>query len=244
MKLDPGFPDHWKTRQLYNTLGAEAVMALLRLWGRAQISREWQHLELTPKKLKAICGFPGDERELWDALTDRDCPWLDQNESGSFSIHGFEEHQAQVIALWKNGKKGGRPPKSKKENPLNLPHPHPLPLTPHDSHSVSSLKPNGNQMVLSNEAEQNHSAENSPVMIRIGKFFNRRPNTRWSPAERKSLKKLTPIDSEDIELLERYYLEEIPLSDDYRRRDLETLLNNWTKELDRARSHSATPAIR
>ena len=107
MKVDPGFPNHWKTRQLYNTLGAEAILALLCLWGRAQISREWQRLELTPKKLKAICAFPGDERELWDALTDRDCPWIDQDEAGTFSIHGFEEHQAQVIALWKNGQKGG-----------------------------------------------------------------------------------------------------------------------------------------
>jgi hypothetical protein len=238
MKLDPGFPDHWKTRQLYNTLGAEAVLALLRLWGRAQISREWQHLELTPKKLKAICAFPGDEGELWNALTDRDCPWIDQDEAGTFSIHGFEQHQAQVIALWKNGQKGGRPAKSKKENPLTHP------LTPHDFHPVESFKPNGNQMVLLNEAENNHSAENTLLMIRLGKFFNRRPTTRWSPAEQKSLKKLAPIDPEDIELLERYYLEQIAQDDDYRRRDLETLLNNWTKEIDRATSHFATPAIR
>lgn len=87
-------------------------------------------------------------------------------------------------------------------------------------------------------------AGNSPLMIHLGKFFNRRATTRWSAAERKALKKLTPIDAEDIELLERYYLEEIPQGDDYRRRDLETLLNNWTKEIDRATSHFATPAIR
>jgi hypothetical protein len=239
MKLDPGFPDHWKTRQLYNTVGAEAVLALLRLWGRAQISREWQHLELTPKKLKAICGFPGDEQELWEALTDRECPWLDQDEAGTFSIHGFEEHQAQVIALWKNGAKGGRPSK-KATPPLTLP----LPLTPHDSDAVSSFKPNGNQMVLLNDAETNHGGDNTPLMIRLGRFFNRRPTTRWSPSERKALKKLIPIDTEDLELLERYYLEVIPQVEDYRRRDLETLLNNWTKEIDRATSHFAAPAIR
>ena len=55
---------------------------------------------------------------------------------------------------------------------------------------------------------------------------------------------LIPIDAEDLELLERYYLEEIAQAEDYRRRDLETLLNNWTKEIDRATSHFATPAIR
>lgn len=85
-------------------------------------------------------------------------------------------------------------------------------------------------------------ADNSPLMIRIGQFFNRRPTTRWNPKERKAIKSIGPIDPEDLALLERYYLEPIPKDEDYRRRDLETLLNNWTKEIDRARSHFAALA--
>lgn len=111
--------------------------------------------------------------------------------------------------------------------------------------SPSSSKPPNPQGGFSLSPEvPTGEADNTPLMIRIGRFFNRRPTTRWSPSERKALKKLIPIDAEDLELLERYYLEEIDPDDDYRRRDLETLLNNWTKEIDRATSHFATPAIR
>lgn len=149
MKIDPGFPDHWKTRMLYNALGAEAVLALLRLWGSAQISREWQGLDLSPKKLKAICGFPGCDQKLWDAFTDCEFPWLDQSPDGTYSIHGFEEHQAQVIALWKNGHKGGRPPKPK--SIPSLPPSPTHPLTPHGSHAVESEKPNGFRLVSNQE---------------------------------------------------------------------------------------------
>lgn len=115
--------------------------------------------------------------------------------------------------------------------------------TLHSSPS-SSIPPNPQGGFSLSPEVPTGEADNSPLMIRIGRFFNRRPKTRWSPSERKALKKLIPIDAEDLELLERYYLEEIPQEDDYRRRDLETLLNNWTKELDRATSHFATPAIR
>lgn len=119
------------------------------MWGGAQISREWQGLDLSPKKLKAICGFPGCEQKLWDAFTDPDFPWLDRSQDGTFSIHGFEEHQAQVIALWKNGQKGGRPPKPKAKPSLTHPLTHPL--TPHGLHAVESIKPNGFQLVPNDE---------------------------------------------------------------------------------------------
>ncbi len=53
MKIDPGFPNHWKTQMLVSRCGAEAAVGLLRLWGNAQISREWRDLALTPRKLAA-----------------------------------------------------------------------------------------------------------------------------------------------------------------------------------------------
>ena len=70
---------------------------------------------------------------------------------------------------------------------------------------------------------------------RIGKLYNRRESTRWSAKEIEALKKIEEIEEEDFILLEKYYTTDIPNEKDYRRRDLQTLLNNWTGELDRAR---------
>ncbi|MBK1835380.1 hypothetical protein [Roseibacillus ishigakijimensis] len=41
---------------------------------------------------------------------------------------------------------------------------------------------------------------------------------------------------DDLATLEGYYLAKHESGRDYRRRDLQTLLNNWTGELDRARN--------
>jgi hypothetical protein len=40
--------------------------------------------------------------------------------------------------------------------------------------------------------------------------------------------------------MESYYLDEIDQAEDFRRRDLATLLNNWNVELDRARIYQAS----
>lgn len=99
-------------------------------------------------------------------------------------------------------------------------------------------------LVLDGENERKESGrspENSALMIRLGKFFNRRETTRWSEKERKALKSLMPIDPEDVALLERYYGVRIPPDEkDFRRTSLETLLNNWNGELDRANIYFAS----
>jgi hypothetical protein len=80
---------------------------------------------------------------------------------------------------------------------------------------------------------------NSKTMTRIGAFFGRRPSTLWTVAEALALKDANPSPDE-IELVESYYLAEIDKENDYRRRDLQTVLNNWTKECDRARVYQAS----
>ena len=128
MKLDPGFINHWKTELLMERLGSDAVVAILRLWGNAQIRRQFDGLELNPRRLAMETKWKGDAGALFDTLTDPDAPWLDLDPDGTYSIHGFGHHQKQVVALWENGNKGGRPKKEKST------HPHPLalalPLTP------------------------------------------------------------------------------------------------------------------
>ena len=114
MKLDPGFISHWKTERLIADLGAEGVVVVLRMWGNAQIRREFTGLKLTPRRLAMETKWKGDENHLFSVLTDPDAPWLDKDDDGTFSIHGFSEHQHQVVKLWANGAKGGRPRKTPK----------------------------------------------------------------------------------------------------------------------------------
>jgi len=79
---------------------------------------------------------------------------------------------------------------------------------------------------------------NSPTMIRIGRFFGRKGDTLWTVAETAALLSIKPTDNETNEM-EKYYLADIPKDDDYRRHNLDTLLNNWLPELDRAKTYAA-----
>jgi hypothetical protein len=87
--------------------------------------------------------YEGDQTALWDAMTDVDAPWLDAEEGGTWAIHGFAEHNKQIMHLWQAGKRGGRPkspptPPSNTEDTI-----HTLTLTPFANHMVS----NANHMV-------------------------------------------------------------------------------------------------
>jgi hypothetical protein len=73
----------------------------------------------------------------------------------------------------------------------------------------------------------------SENQIRVSNWFHRRPSTKWSGKELKAWS-LVDQSAESLALLESYYCATIA-QDDYRRRDLLTLLNNWTGEMDRAR---------
>lgn len=143
LKLDPGFTSHWKTERLLDRLGGDGVVALLRLWGMAQIRRRWTGLPLTAERLAAETKWKGDPVALWEAFTDPLGPWLDAEEGGTWAIHDFGQHQKQVVSLWENGKRGGRPSKNKKEE---------------DTSSSSSSYPirfsNENHLVLDDEVNK------------------------------------------------------------------------------------------
>jgi len=144
MKLDPGFATHWKTERLIDRCGPAAVVGLLRLWGDCQVRRRYTGLVLAPAKLAAMMRYEGDQTALWDAMTDVEAPWLDAEEGGTWAIHGFAEHNKQIMHLWEAGKRGGRP-KSPPTPPSNNTEDtiHTLTLTPFANHMVS----NANHMV-------------------------------------------------------------------------------------------------
>ena len=76
---------------------------------------------------------------------------------------------------------------------------------------------------------------NTPLMERIGKLFGRGSVTLWTIAEAVALKQANPSPDE-VDLIAGYYSADLdPDQNDYRRRDIGTLLNNWTGEMDRAR---------
>jgi DNA-binding MarR family transcriptional regulator len=77
---------------------------------------------------------------------------------------------------------------------------------------------------------------NSPTMERIGAWFRRGPATLWTVAEAAALLKIRPSAAE-LDGMERYYTAPLDTEKNFRRRDLQTLLNNWSGELDRARAY-------
>jgi hypothetical protein len=77
------------------------------------------------------------------------------------------------------------------------------------------------------------------VKISGWKHFNRRPTTKWSEKELKKLKALFPIDPADIAIVETWYNHPDVEVRKYCRNDIETLLNNFTGERDRAQRKAA-----
>jgi len=97
----------------------------------------------------------------------------------------------------------------------------------------------GNEPVTPSEAEatsnQKHIVAKATLCEfrkRISKIFNRRESTKFSAKEEKMFKSLR-IEEPDLALIERFH--EAPGS--AHRRGLETLLNNWNLEIDRANAH-------
>lgn len=179
MKIVPCFLDHWKTEILIDRLGADGVVAVLRLWFSAQIQRRYSGLELSAKRLAMATKWKGDADELFAVLTDPDAPWLDLEPDGKWTIHGFAEHQHQVVKLWANGQKGGRP-KTKED----------IPTSPSTSPSTSPIcKPNENHMV-SKRSNQDAIAE---------AIYQAYPKKVAPDAARKAIKKaLKKIDGETL----------------------------------------------
>ena len=71
---------------------------------------------------------------------------------------------------------------------------------------------------------------------RIATLFNRRLTTSWSVPEIKAFKACGHITDTELELVEKYYASERAKGDNgFHRRALETFLNNWRGELDKAR---------
>ena len=81
-------------------------------------------------------------------------------------------------------------------------------------------------------------AEEDPQLLRAKAIFRMRPGTPLDRSQARAWRTAQPAAEGTTEpewqLLEAYYSAVIPSRDDIRRRDLATLLNNWSGELTRA----------
>lgn len=202
----------------------------------------------TPELLDELVGMPGLARGM------EQVGWLTIGD-GYLSVPRFEEHNGQSAK--RRAKECDRKASARKadNNPLKerqsgrtreekstdvLPLLIPLAGEVPESGKDRFL-PKGWRTMSRDERKRKRVNANSETMVRIGKFFGRSPDSLWVIAEAVALLELKPPASE-IDLLEKYYWLEIDADKDSRRRSLSTLLNNWSSEVDRAKTYFASTA--
>ena len=87
------------------------------------------------------------------------------------------------------------------------------------------------------EQKRKRVEANSPTMEAVGKIMARKATTLWTVAEAIQLETVNPSPDEIQTLLKHYSLA-LPKGEDYRRQSIETLLNNWNSEQDKARTYA------
>ena len=253
MIVQPDFLDHWKVSALAGRIGRlEAITALLALWAHCQQRRLWR-FEFTDLMLAGICRFTGDATLLKNTLLE--LRLIDSHPEGGYEVHEWAEVNASLVHNWEAGSRGGRP----KKEPLGNPRVNPA-VMPRETLGKPEAKP-----IREEERRADQTREEPPPPIvpqgtwggspwsavevspepghwspsaaqcRVAGWFQRRATTPWSRKEILAWDGLQPVDDDELDVLESYYRTEPQGGRDYRRRDLLTLLCNWTGEVDRAR---------
>lgn len=241
IKMDTELPDKPEVIRMSGLLGMDRfaiVGRLHRLWS-------WWN------KHTADGHAPGVTETFLDELVNRDgfsaalreVDWL-QARSGSLVVPRFDRHngnsaksRVQAAERQKLSRSNRdtchadtvtktRPEKRRVEKSINPP------LPPEGE--MGGVLPERWRNIPKIDRRNHKCLKNSPLMERIGGWFNRRPGTIWPLAEGITLHAIEPH-PEDVDLIESYYLAEIHGELDFRRHDLATLLNNWQGEVDRAR---------
>lgn len=261
MIVQPDFFDHWKTKALIElTKRPDSPLWVLRLWAHCQ-ARKDSRFRLPAIALKAICGVPQEiDADTWFAHL-KSCRFI-EGKPDRWTVHGWDEYNASLLARWSNGRQPKQKrtrsepeaePKQKQrshgdrvdgldgEEGLGESRGKNTPKPPRAARSGSKV---GIDPSVQSEVVRNR-------MLAINALKGRLPSTRWSRKEfdafeSAGLHVMFDTDfSEQIAPLAAYYGAPLPLLQefwraadtgaDFRRRDLQTLLNNWPGEVDRAR---------
>ena len=117
--------------------------------------------------------------------------------------------------------------------------------TPSSSTSTSSsntpMPPEGDGFGLDVETAPAPKAPRQPKTDhgqRIHRIFNRGPRASWSDKELKALSRLEPFDDADFNMVEDYYINS---GNGYLRAEVQTFLNNYQGEVDKARAWESKP---
>lgn len=96
----------------------------------------------------------------------------------------------------------------------------------------NEILPDGWNRISKAEQGRKKVLRNTPIMIRIGKFFGQRESTLWTIADYIALQDVQPSD-EDLDLIESHYSLELE-NNGYRITCIQTLLNQWPKARSKA----------
>lgn len=195
------------------------------------------------RKWLQLCGITKGEATLVSNLYQFDS-------KGNLSVNLYpidkeSEVKAKRETAKQNGKKGGRPKIKPTLDTLNNPDQTDVEKRKgregkgkegkkdiHQQADRSTIFPEKSLSKSIGEQKRIKVTSQMPIMSRIGKWLNRKEDTLWNVYEAKCLKQLNPT-AEEMNLLETYYTtnkDDKPL-----RKSIETLLNNWSGEVDRAR---------
>lgn len=227
LNLDLDYFDHPKTKRLIGLLGRGAEVLPIRLWiycGKFH-SEQGRLSGYSPQEIESVAGWWGKSGDLVPALIR--AGFITQESDGDCQMVAWEEHQGHIAALKRKGKAMAEARWSRVRVDADS-------ITGSNAIGPPKQCPNKGRLVGTEGTDQSLGLKR-----RLGSLFRRKETTPFSEKEEKSLAKLE-IASEELELIEAYYTASIA-KDDYRRRDLFTLLNNWTGEVDRARRWLAGP---
>jgi len=129
--------------------------------------------------------------------------------------------------------------------PPSFPTPQSPPIAPQTSLSEPPQPTHREQAVTGDLIEPEQipdirKPETDPVKLRLFSLFGRKPVRTMTKKELKSFK-AARITIPELEIIEEYYCDQHPEwnGKDVRRRSLETLLNNWSSEVDKAENWDA-----
>ena len=255
MRVVNGVWDHPKFRKLKKRVGPEAAEYLLRIWGHCETNQKGEvWFGADSEFIEIVANYDGISGNLFSALVE--CGWVEKipKRASGVRIHDWETVNSGSVSNWKNGRKGGRPPKEKdatqqkpNDNPMVIP-------------TETKPKPDGNPLANQSETlkekiredkestpispqgdEEKTSSPDDSLLIRAKSLFTATPPRLPLRLDRSQLlawKKnkgaVGSTTAEEWALLEEAYAQNDGDAAKFRRKDLAQLLNNWCGEITRA----------